>query len=129
MPINASYHHQLNTEFYPEKKTPARASKGLNARVLRKCGCTKVFIPRIGSAAPGMWFEIPEVEPAAWTAHLDGTGKPPSTGEKGTVYERHSKGGGGPSSDELAAATTAWLNANKPEALNSKVEFVFRSKG
>ena len=42
-----------------------------------------------------------DLEPAAWTAHLDGTGKPPSTGEKGTVYERHSKGGGGPSSEEL----------------------------
>ena len=57
-----------------------------------------------------------DLEPAAWMVHLDGTGKPPSTGEKGTVYERQSKGGGGPSSEELVAATTAWLKENKPEA-------------
>ena len=28
-----------------------------------------------------------------------------------------------------SAATTAWLKENKPEALDSKVEFIFRSKG
>ena len=48
-----------------------------------------------------------DLEPAAWMAHRAGTGIAPSTGEKGTVYVRNSEGCGGPSWDELAAATTA----------------------
>jgi len=54
----------------------------------------------------------------------------PTTGKEGTVYARAKKTGeGGPSGDELALATRAWLMANKPEALDSKVEALFREKG
>jgi hypothetical protein len=35
---NASYHHEHNTEFYPAGKTPANATKGLNARVGKQRG-------------------------------------------------------------------------------------------
>ena len=51
----------------------------------------------------------------------------PARGEAGTVYAR--KGPNGPSEAELAAATVAWLKANKPEALDSKVEAMFRTRG
>jgi hypothetical protein len=45
------------------------------------------------------------------------------------VYDRGKKDGtGGPSGDELAIATRLWLKANKPEALDSKVEALFRQK-
>ena len=43
---NASYHHQLNTNYYPEKKNPANASKSLNAHVLRKAGCNAIKVPK-----------------------------------------------------------------------------------
>ena len=46
---NASYHHQLNTNYYPEKKNPANASKSLNAHVLRKAGCNAIKVPRPGT--------------------------------------------------------------------------------
>ena len=122
---NASYHQQHNTDFYPEKKTPSNASKGLNAHVLRMAGCTEIKIQR---GEREFRFEMPSAERAGWAAHRAGTGKAPKAGEEGTVYERHSKGNGGPSSVELAAATTAWLKAKKPEALDSKVEKLFREK-
>ena len=48
-----------------------------------------------------------DLKPAVWMAHRAGMGITPSTGEKGTVYVRNSESCGGPSSDELAAATTA----------------------
>ena len=35
---NASYHHQLNRDFYPERVTAANASKVINAHVLRAAG-------------------------------------------------------------------------------------------
>jgi len=51
--------------------------------------------------------------------------KPPATNLTG-IYARFPIG---PSSDELAAATTAWLKANKPEVIDSKDERAFREKG
>jgi hypothetical protein len=126
---NASYHHQLNTEFYSEGKTPTNASKGLNAHVLRLSGCTEINIKR---GADSMNYRVPEEEPASWTSHRTGVpgARAPLGGDEGTVYARAKKNGtGGPSGDELAIATRAWLKANKPEALGSKVEAVFREKG
>jgi len=53
--------------------------------------------------------------------------KTPAYGEAGTVYAR--KGLDGPSEPEQTEATVAWLKANKPGALDSKVEAVFRTRG
>jgi hypothetical protein len=65
-------------------------------------------------------------------AYLDGTGsaksKAPSSGEKGAVYSS-SRSGHGPLKAELARATVDWLNAKKPEVLDSKVEKTLRKKG
>ena len=38
-------------------------------------------------------------------------------------------GANGPSDKELTVATVLWLTANKPEALDSKVETLFRGEG
>jgi hypothetical protein len=127
---NASYHHQLNTDFYPEAKTPTSASKGLNAHVLRTAGCTSIRIPRDGGVE--MNYEVPAVEPADWTAHRTGVvgAKAPAAGEDGTVYAKAKKSGaGGPTAKELTAATYKWLKENRPEALDSKVEKKFRELG
>ena len=56
-------------------------------------------------------------------------GKAPTTGARGTVYDRSSKAAGsGPTSEELAAATIKWLKTFKPVALESKVEVLFREE-
>lgn len=125
----ASFHYQHNTEYYPDKKTPANASKGLNAHVLQKASCTSIFVPRTGAHAPGMDYEVPSVEPPAWVLHRDGKGKAPSTGARGNVYDRSSKAAGsGPTSEELAAATIKSLKTFKPVALESKVEVLFKEE-
>ena len=67
------------------------------------------------------------MEPEDCRAHREEGAKAPASGEAGTVYAR--KGPNGPSEAELAAATVAWLKANKPEALDSKVEAMFRARG
>jgi hypothetical protein len=72
---------------------------------------------------------VPAEKPAAWTAHRAGTGKAPTTGKKGTVYERFRKSGGGSTSVELGGATTKWLKEQNPSALDSKVGLLFREKG
>ena len=75
-------------------------------------------------------MKVPVVEPPAWAAHREGKGKAPGTGDAGTVYAKAKKSGdGGPTSKELELATTAWLKANKPDALDSKVERVLREHG
>ena len=51
--------------------------------------------------------------------------KPPAADLTG-IYARFPTG---PSFDKLAASTTAWLKANKPEVLDSKVEKAFRERG
>lgn len=62
-------------------------------------------------------------EPAAYAAHrTGGGGAAPAAGEVGTVYSRAPHG---PSSEELAVATTAYLKAHCPEALESMVERKF----
>lgn len=71
-------------------------------------------------------FSVPTVEPEVCRAHREDGAKAPARGEAGTVYAR--KGPNGPSEAELAAATVAWLKANKPEALDSKVEAMFRAR-
>ena len=55
---------------------------------------------------------------------LRGGGRPPAADLTG-IYARFPTG---PSSDELAAGTTAWLKANKPGVLDSKVEKAFRER-
>ena len=69
----------------------------------------------------------PAVEPEDSRAHREDGAKAPARGEAGTVYAR--KGVHGPSEPELTEATVAWLKANKPEALDSKVEAMFRTRG
>ena len=44
-------------------------------------------------------------------------------------FSAKKSGDGGPTSKELELATAAWLKANKPHVLNSKVERVFREHG
>ena len=51
----------------------------------------------------------------------------PPDGSPGTVY--HRGGNEGPSAEELKAATLIWLQANKPEALQSKVKAKFAQLG
>ena len=36
---NASYHHELNHEYFPKGKTPPNAPKGLCNDILHKAGC------------------------------------------------------------------------------------------
>jgi transposase len=120
---NASYHKQQSTEFYPEGKGPATASKGLNAHVLRKAGCTQIEIKR-GEAT--LAFSVPVEEPANFAQHREHGGRSPSCdGLDGTVYARSPKG---PSSEELALATSAYLKAYCPQALESRVERLFAEK-
>ena len=120
---NASYHKQQSTEFYTEGKGPATASKGLNAHVLRKAGCTQIEIKR-GEAT--LAFSVPVEEPAHFADHREHGGRSPSCeGLDGTVYARSPKG---PSSEELALATSAYLKVNCPQALESKVERLFAEK-
>ena len=91
-----------------------------------EAGCTSIGVPQAGHSGLGKEFTIPAAEPEAWVAHRAGTGKAPTTGTKGTVYECQKKhGSGGPSSVDLGIATTAWLKEHKPEALDSKVERLF----
>lgn len=72
-------------------------------------------------------FEVPEDEPIANARHRLGvTKKAVNTGVSGTVYARSPRGA---STDGLRAATEAWLKKNKPEALDSKPERIFRQKG
>ena len=91
---------------------------------------TSIDVTQGGRSGPGKEFTIPAAEPKAWVVHRAGTGKAPTTGAEGTIYERQKKNGsGGPSSVDLGIATTAWLKEHKPEALDSKVERLFREKG
>ena len=95
-----------------------------------EAGCTSIVAPQAGHSGPDKEFPISAAEPEAWVAHRAGTWKAPTTGAEGTVYERQKKhGSGGPSSVDLGIATTAWLKEHKPEALDSKVERLFREKG
>ena len=70
-----------------------------------------------------MNFEVGDEPPSVAAYRADGT-KPPAADLTG-IYARFPIA---PSSDELAAGTTAWLNANKPGVLDSKVEKAFRER-
>ena len=69
----------------------------------------------------------PAVEPEDSRAHREDGAKAPARGEAGTVYAR--KGPNGPSESELTAAMVESLKANNPQALDSKVEAMFRARG
>ena len=69
-------------------------------------------------------FEVGDEPPSVAAYRADGP-KPPAADLTG-IYARFPTG---PSFDELAASTTAWLKANKPEVLDSKVEKAFRERG
>ena len=71
-------------------------------------------------------FEVPVAEPAGYKTHREEGGKAPAAVPVGTVYQR---GPHGPSMDELANATTAWLKANRPDVLYSKAEAEFDRRG
>ena len=60
-----------------------------------------------------MNFEVGDEPPSVAAYQADGT-KPPAADLTG-IYARFPAG---PSSDELAAGTTAWLKANKPDVLD-----------
>ena len=64
-------------------------------------------------------------EPPSVAAYRAGGPKLPAASLAGT-YARFLTG---PSFDELAASTTAWLKANKPEVLDSKVEKALPQEG
>ena len=121
---NASYHHQLNQNYYSKGVNPSNCSKAWHAHVLRKAGCTSITVERAGG---DLTLAVPLTEPEAHRQHRENGGRSPSSGEPGTVYK--SKGNDGASSEELYAATTDWLKANCPEALDSKVEREFRERG
>ena len=80
---NASYHHQLNTNYYLEKKTPANAGKSLNAHVLRKAGCNAIKVPRPGTGGTTVLFNflVPAAEPEANRKHREEGGHAPGAGE------------------------------------------------
>ena len=67
--------------------------------------------------------EVGDEPPSVAAYRADGT-KPLAADLTG-IYARFPTG---PSSDELAAGTTAWLKANKPGVLDSKVEKAFRER-
>ena len=71
-----------------------------------------------------MNFEVRD-EPPGVAAYRADSRKPPATDLTG-IYARFPTG---PSSGELAAATTAWLKANMPYVHDSKVEKAFRVRG
>jgi len=73
-----------------------------------------------------MRFEVPNVVPGTPQGEGENAGPAPASGPEGTVLARAPHG---PSNAELTAATIAWLKANCPEALDSKVEAEFRKRG
>jgi hypothetical protein len=125
---NASYHRQMNTSVYPEGKSPSNVPKGFNIHVLRSFGCSQISIMRGGVQFN---YEIPE-EPAAWAAYCGDlkagqSPKAPAVAvEKGTAYANSPNG---PSSTELAEFAETWLRKNHPEAVESRVEALFRKRG
>jgi transposase len=121
---NASYHHQLNQNYYPKDVNPSNCSKAWHAHVLRKAGCTSITIERSDCA---LTLSVPSTEPDAHRRHRESGERCPKSGEPGTVYKL--KGKDGASSNELYAATIDWLKANCPDALDSKVEREFRARG
>jgi hypothetical protein len=124
---NASYHHEMNRDYYPAGIEMSACSKAWHAHVLRKAGCSQIAVKR-GNLT--RWYEVPADEPAGFKEQRESKGKAPTGAFAGTVYERATKAGsGGPSGGELLGATKKWLKANKPEALESLVELLFRDKG
>ena len=76
---SASYHHQMNTEYYPEKKTPDNATKGLNVHVLRTAGCVGIGFPHVNKTTGALYIQNFEVgdEPASVAAYRTGGPKAP----------------------------------------------------
>ena len=71
-------------------------------------------------------MSVPAVEPEAQRAHREDDEAAPKSGATGTVYKMG--GTTGTTAKELYAATVDWLKTNKPDALDSKVERMFREK-
>ena len=117
---NASYHHQLNTKYFPEGCRPASASKGINAHALRIAGCEYIQVVRGNTVHK---FTVPRKEPREYEDHREMGFDAPRSGVSGTVYARYPNG---PSTEELQHATQEWLQSEFPEALDSKVEALFR---
>ena len=122
---NASYHHEMNRNYYPAGLEISNCSKAWHAHVLRLARCRSIGVQR-GQLTP--FFDVPEEEPPGFQEHRELKTKVPQGKFEGTVYERKSRSGG-ISADELKDATIGWLKENKPEALQSKVELLFREKG
>ena len=142
---NAPYHHQLCRDYFPEGKTPNNCTKELLAHILRTAYREKINSSGAGATRgnnPNRWplklkvnrggetheFDVPEDEPMANSKHRNGVrgAKAVQTGAAGTVYCRYPRG---PSTEELQVAAKGWLKANVPEALDSKVERLFRDEG
>ena len=122
---NASYHHEMNRNYYPAGLEISNCSKAWHAHVLRLARCRSIGVQR-GQLTS--FFDVPEEEPPGFQEHRELKTKVPQGKFEGTVYERKSRSGG-ISADELKDATIGWLKENKPEALQSKVELLFREKG
>ena len=133
---NASYHHEMNREYYPAGVTMSNATKAWHAHVLRKAGCSQIKVTRKnGNNTITKYFEVPNEEPEGFKLHrIKKKGEKvtaPSGAEeeyKDTVYERK-KSNTGISTEELLTATKKWLQEHKPEALQSPVELLFEAKG
>ena len=117
---NASYHHQLNTKYYPEGSTPASASKGINAHALRMAQCKFIQVVRGNTVHK---FTVPKQEPAEYKDHREMGFDAPRSGKRSAVYARYPNS---PSTEELQHPTQEWLKSERPEALDSKVEALFR---
>ena len=122
---NASYHHEMNRNYYPAGLEISNCSKAWHAHVLRLAGCSSIGVKR-GQLTT--FFDIPENEPLGFQEHWEQKTKVPQGKFEGTVYERKNQSGG-ISAAELKDATIGWLKENKPEALESEVELLFRGKG
>ena len=108
---NASYHHELNHEYFPKGKTPSNAPKGLCNDVLDKAGCRSIKVMRDGKE---LNFEITKAGE-----------KPDKAKIPGTVHANFPRG---PSVEELRHAMNEYLPVHCPQALDSRVEKLFREK-
>jgi hypothetical protein len=80
----------------------------------------------VGGTSFAVRFEVPTAEPDKFRVHREKGGKAPGSGAAGTVYARG--GANGPTDEEPTKASVAWLKANLPGALDSKVEAEFRRR-
>ena len=96
---NASYHHEINHEYYPQGKTPENAPKKTHAAALRKAGCTSIKVPRTVKDPAGgekqieLNFEVPgggsSDESTAWPNYPRGPSKEEVTKAALLYYRTH----------------------------------------